>query len=109
MPIGMLPNISEVEPIREDDLACFAEIRAVLEKHGVSNRYGVCLLHSHFETADDEIILETCDIQSRTLTAKPARKLDTTDEVVVTAWRLDCRELASPTWGCQKKLDGSHA
>ena len=83
-----LPNIDAVPPFSADDQACFDEIRAVLAKHGKLTRFGVALLHDHFHVAEDEVLLETCDAKSRTLTVRPA-KISSGDAFVETIWSLD--------------------
>jgi len=68
---GTLLDIDDCPPFGPDDEACFTEIREVLSKHGKLHRFGMTLLHGHFEIGEDEILLETCDPLSRTLTIRP--------------------------------------
>lgn len=65
------PQHRELEPLGQADHACVSEIRDVLNKHGLLDRFGLTLLHDHFDIAPDEILVETCDHESRTLTLKP--------------------------------------
>lgn len=83
-----LPDITEVEPFGEQDRACFEEVRAVLERHGALNRFGLTLLHSHFPVGDDEILVESVDPETRTLVTRP-RKTSEPRKAVETSWRLD--------------------
>ena len=46
---GRYEDINDVEPLNEGDQACLTEIREVLKKHGKRERFGVALLHRHFE------------------------------------------------------------
>lgn len=69
-----LSDISAVEPFSEDDVPCLNEIRAVLERHGRSSRFGIALLHKHFDVHEDELLVEHCDVERRILTTQP-RKL----------------------------------
>lgn len=71
-----LPNIDVVVPLGEDDQRCLDELRAVLDKHGKLSRFGIALLHRHFEIAKNEILLEFCDPVERTLTTLPVVKTD---------------------------------
>jgi hypothetical protein len=50
-----LKYIHETPPRQESDDACFQEIKEVLKRHGLEHRYGLTLLHKHFELSDDEI------------------------------------------------------
>lgn len=69
-----LENIDDVPPIGENDAECLEEIRRVLEKHGSLKRFGIALLHSHFELADDEMLLETTDAEMREHWVRPVKK-----------------------------------
>ena len=69
-----LDNIDDVRPIGEADAACLNEIRDVLAKHGALRRFGVSLLHNHFEVADDEMLLETTDVSKREHWVRPVKK-----------------------------------
>jgi hypothetical protein len=88
------PDINSVEPFSEADLACFEELRSVLERHNAQSRFGVTLLHQHFTTADDEILVESVDVNERTLTIQPVKmtQLVGTD-TIETSWRLDSKEV----------------
>ena len=60
-----LRDIDEVRPIDDDDAECLEEIRVVLQKHNSLDRFGIALLHSHFQIADDELLMETTDVAER--------------------------------------------
>jgi hypothetical protein len=53
-----LKDIDEVRRIDDSDSECLEAIRKVLEKHDCLDRFGVTLLHSHFDVAEDEMMLE---------------------------------------------------
>lgn len=84
-----LADIHEVSPLSEADSPCLNEVRAVLERHGMRDRFGVTLLHAHFPLGEGETLMESVDRQTRTLTLRPM-----TDEEVVgtqtinTSWRF---------------------
>lgn len=40
-----LPHIDDVAPFSDADRACLNEVRAVLDRYGKTNRFGICLLH----------------------------------------------------------------
>lgn len=69
-----LRHIADLRPIDDSDGACLEEIRGVLLKHGQAERFGLTLLHSHFDVADDEILLETTDLDKREHYVRPVKK-----------------------------------
>ena len=86
--LPVLPDIDEVAPFSDADQDCFRDIRAVLEKHGALGRFGVWLLHEHFEIGDDEVVVESVDTETRTLLSQPA-KFSELSRSIETSWRLD--------------------
>ena len=62
-----LDKLTDVEPLNDADLKCMAEVREVLKKHGKRERFGVALLHKHFEMDDNEVLLEYSDHENREL------------------------------------------
>lgn len=71
-----LDHIDEVRKIDDTDAPCLEEIRAVLEKYNCLERFGVSLLHSHFQLADDEMMLETTNVANREHWVRPVKKAD---------------------------------
>ena len=69
-----LKNIDDVEPIGDGDSACLEEIRQVLERHHCLDRFGLALLHSHFDIAEDELLLETTNVAEREHWVRPVKK-----------------------------------
>lgn len=94
-------DIDDVEPINNCDTDCLIEIRDVLKKHGKTERFGVALLHSHFELASDEIMLESSDSEGRTLITKPVKRSDAGDNNVGTIWMLRDGDVTAMSW-CRK-------
>jgi hypothetical protein len=85
-----VPHIDDVKPVSSNDEACLGDIRAVLQRHGALQRFGVMLLHEHFDLAPDEVLVETVDPSTRTLTIRPAKKAEVDNEPSLpTSWRLD--------------------
>lgn len=68
-----LTHIADVRPIGDDDAACLEDIRKALQKHGALQRFGLTLLHSHFDLADDETLLETTDLDRREQWVRPVK------------------------------------
>lgn len=94
-----LPHIDDVAPFSEADQTCLDEIRAVLDRHGKIDRFGVCLLHKHFPIEDGEILVETCDEEERTLTLRPVNKdCLPAHSVVETVWRFDRTGASAACW-----------
>jgi hypothetical protein len=60
-----LPELHDVTPLDADDLACMAELRAVLATHGRLGRFALHLVHRHFELADGEVLVEYSDAEAR--------------------------------------------
>lgn len=93
-----LADIEAVEHgLSQTDIECLNDVRAVLEAHGKLRRFGVSLLHRHFEIAADECLLETVDVQRRELFVRPVPK-DSLPQAVQTQWRLVDR---SPLQWCE--------
>jgi hypothetical protein len=97
-----LKDFHEVEPINESDSACLDEVCEVLKKHGKLERFGVSLLHKHFDLAADEVLVEDNDPQTRVLTVKAVKK-NQTDHLTETMWRfVDGQRVATlrcdPSW-----------
>lgn len=63
-------DLSDVEPLGEADRACLEEVRALV-RHNCLDRFGINLLHEHFQLGADEMLMETCDPERRTLTIQP--------------------------------------
>lgn len=85
-----LPDISEVEHLTAKDDELVRELREVLRRHDATGRFGLMLLHQHFDIADDEILVETVDVEGRTLTVRPLPAAPYVDmRSIETQWRLD--------------------
>ena len=80
-------NISETNPLTSNEKDCLREVRDVLSRFGCLDTFGVSLIHKHFEIGDDEALLETIDVDSRTLTIRPVKK-DDLGPSVETQWHL---------------------
>jgi len=93
-----LVDIRDVEPLNEKDLPIMDEIYHVLRKHDALQRFGVTLLHEHFEIDDDEVLIEMTDRNTRTQTIQPVNK-NHPDLIgsIETSWRLDT---GIPIMGC---------
>lgn len=81
------PDIGDVAPLSADDRDCLREIRDVLSKYGYLNRFGISLIHKHFEIGEDECLVENIDVETRTLTVRPVKK-GSVGHAIETQWRL---------------------
>ena len=89
-----IPYVDDVAPLSTADDQCLADIRDVLARHNALNRFGVMLLHDHFDVADDEILVESSDPVSRTLVLRPLKKADVGDSnLLETSWSLQAVEV----------------
>lgn len=91
--VAKLPDISEVKPVSEEDEACLNEIREVLIKHNCLSRFGISLLHEHFDVSEDEILVEVCDVENRKLISSPMKKEKLAGmKQIETNWRFDSEQ-----------------
>lgn len=82
-------NISEAEGFTSRDAACFKEVRDVMGKYGLLDKYGISLIHRHFDIDDDECLIEKVDVDSRTLSVAPMKKRDLQpNSTTTTMWKL---------------------
>jgi hypothetical protein len=87
--VNELPNINDVHALNIDDQACLAELRGVLQRYGLTHRFGIALLHKHFEVEVDEVLVEHCDVSARTLTASPMKRASLVPgNSVTTLWKF---------------------
>lgn len=106
--LNSLPHISKVVPLSEADSPLVEELVQVLKKHNAIERFGITLLHKHFPCSDDEVMMESTDVPTRTQTIRPVPKESlANEEYIETAWRLDVRK---PIMACVCLVrDGSHS
>lgn len=88
-----LPHIDDTEPFDPDrDQPLFDEIKSVLARYGALHRFGVTLLHKHFDIYQGERMVEVCDEENRSLTIRPlADSLGPDQSYVETNWRFDVK------------------
>lgn len=102
-----------VEPLQQSEMACIEEIKDVLKKHGKLDRFGITLLHKHFDIAEDEILVEETDEQNRTQIIKPMKRQNLVEmggEVLETHWALnDPHALMACRRACVKQDNGHYS
>jgi hypothetical protein len=104
-----LPHISDVEPLGPADMACLDEVRSVLEKHGALDRFGINLIHRHFELEDDEIVLESteCTTRRQVVEVRP-RAVIQHGNVIATQWIFGAKGNAMSCRGYCDYQDYAH-
>ncbi|VVN79575.1 hypothetical protein [Pseudomonas fluorescens] len=107
---GEIPYMGspELVPFSDDDTECFREIRDVLKRHNALQRFGVFLIHKHFDIAEDEEMTECTDHEERKLTIIPRKKADIDPEVTVpTNWIFtDTEQVAAACCECARNSGG---
>src|SRR5688572_9139308 len=106
-----LKDIDEVTPVNAEDLPCLAEIRSVLQRHGMQERFGVALLHKHFDLDAGEMLVEHTDKAARKLVISALTPTEAGD-TVGTIFRLNDGEGFDAVLGCMqycgKDVQGNH-
>jgi hypothetical protein len=88
--VNRLTGIDQVERRLDSEVRLFREVRDLLRRYGVERKYGLALLHKHFDLADDEVLVEYADIENRTLITKPAPRSEASARnAVETIWSLE--------------------
>ncbi|MBT1689861.1 hypothetical protein [Dawidia soli] len=109
--LNQLRDVSEINPINDTDRECLAEVRDVLRKFGKLERFGITLLHKHFDLVEDEILVEEVDEINRVQVIKPMKKSavdESGGEILETMWSLHEGEVLM---GCKRRCvyqDGKH-
>ena len=108
---GRYKDIEDVQPINDGDLDCLTEIRDVLKKHDMRERFGVALLHQHFDMKANEVLVEYSDKAARVLTIKPVNR-EEAGETIETIWEIGDGEENKIVLGCRqycgKDIHGNH-
>jgi len=81
-------DIDDIEPVNNSDSKCMEEVRDVLKRHNRLDRFGLALLHKHFDLQDDEVMLEKYFEDDRTLVLKPEKLKNITHKTVGTIYVL---------------------
>jgi len=103
-----LQDIDDVEPLNPSDYECLAAVREVLKRFGKRDRFGVALLHKHFDLAEDELLMEVSQPDERVLTIKPVKKGQTANPTE-TIWKLEDGDLTACQQCCIGGVHGHQA
>jgi hypothetical protein len=82
-----LKDIHAVEPISEADADVLGQLREVLISNKATDRFGVMLIHKHFDLQENEQLVEFTDIESRRLTIRPVSDLEDI-KTIETSWKF---------------------
>jgi hypothetical protein len=92
-----LADLGATPPLDDSDIACMAEIRDALVRHGKLRRFAVHLAHRHFDLAPDEVLIERPDDSARTQNVSVGRA---EPDMVPTTWLFDERTLLASAVYC---------
>jgi len=85
-----LSNLMDVANLSQTDNDCLNEIQSILNKYDLTQKFGVALLHKHFEIAEDEMLIERTYLKDKRLETKPEKLGDSNPEdFITTMWRFD--------------------
>ena len=103
-----IEDISAVSPFSPEDAECFRELRDILQKYGALERFGISLIHRHFDVEADEEMVEFTDHKNRTLTVKPVKKSDIDwESTTITNWKFtQGDEVVAAVCVCARDLSG---
>jgi hypothetical protein len=89
---------------------CLIEIQEVLKRHGALSRFGVSLLHSYFDLDDDEMMMETTDLETREQRVRPVKRSWLDAEGVTAQTTVVCFDENgySRNCGCDPRATGHH-
>jgi hypothetical protein len=87
-------DIHEVEPISDKDSEILHQLREVLVKHNAIDRFGVTLIHKHFDLQENEQLVEFTDVENRRLTIQPLADGEAIN-TIETSWKFS-KETGGP-------------
>lgn len=83
-----LRDIDDVDPLDDSDADVLGKIREILLSSGKHDRFGVCLLHKHFDLAEGEVAVEYTDTDKRVSTVIVQNESEVAGSSVQTTWRF---------------------
>ncbi len=105
-----LQFVADVKPIDDSDAPVLEAIRSILEQHNCLDRFGITLLHNHFDIDDDEIMMEFTDLEKREHRVSPMKRADLEQEgidILTTVVGFDKNGYFQGC-GCNPKASGHH-
>ena len=82
------PHVDDIRPVDDNDYLILNEIRDVLVKHKAVERFGVNLIHRHFDIANNEVLFESTNEETRTqqVDVRPITDIADRKNVLETQW-----------------------
>ena len=86
-----LPDISNVPRLGPEDRELLSELRDALQRHNAVDRFGITLLHRHFDLNDDEILVEYTDegARSQKIQVEKLSSVQNHEDLIETNWTFD--------------------
>jgi hypothetical protein len=82
-----MEKFEDMRPMGPTDEPLLADLREVLIRHDALDRFGITLLHRHFDVSEGERLVEVADPLSRKLVIRPERvDADAAESPVATSW-----------------------
>lgn len=85
---SFLQDINDVKPLEDADYEVLKEIGDVLRRHKCTDRFGVFLLHKHFDLADDEELVEETNAVERVSVTRAKPISAPSEDSIETMWRF---------------------
>ncbi len=83
-----LIDVDDLDPVSEADYEVLSEVQEVLRKRGALERFGICLLHRHFDVNEGELAVEYTDVESRVSTVRVESAAEAEGPFLETMWRF---------------------
>lgn len=80
-------DVTCIKPVSLEDAPYLAGVYAIMNRHARTDRFGVKLIHDELGLKDDEVLLETCDVENRSLNCSVMNRFDhAVTESIETFW-----------------------
>ncbi len=83
-----LLDIDDVSPYSEEDVKVIAQLGKVLIAHNMHQRFGISLIHKHYDLKENEIVLETTSEQNAKEFSMSVASFDNQSDVLPSMWRF---------------------
>ena len=104
-----LDDLHDTAPLNIEDFACMDAVREVLMKFNKVERFALHLVHKHFDLADDEILVEYSNANTREQFFRPEKAdSEVARESIPTTWMLKDME-PSVICTCARTENGHQA
>ena len=84
-----IKHIDDIEQLNDSDYDVISELGDVLRRHGLEDKFGVCLLHKHFDMNDGDRMFEETDHENEILVSrKVSSDSYRAEDSIETMWRF---------------------